>query len=335
MTLLQSRDSNRLIDSFNRQLNYLRISVTDRCNLRCIYCSPKGIFYKHSHHVLSYEELLRIISVGVSLGVTKVRITGGEPLVRKGIGNFLYQLCQIQGLKDISLTTNGVFLLEHLESIQSAGIRRINISLDTLNPKKYLQITGKDFFHRVWDGIMAAHQMGFFPIKINTVALRGINDDELLDIARLSVEYPFHIRFIEYMPLGTVIDKSVSPLLADEIIEYLCARSPLLPISHDIMDGPAERYKFGDAKGEVGFIRPLSHHFCDSCNRLRLTATGKLRLCLLSDIEVDIKQYLRTGCTDTELAHILVQSTKLKPQRHTLDVSNHIPLKTQMNAIGG
>ena len=196
--------NSKLIDRCNRKLNYLRISITDRCNLKCIYCVPYDFIPKLPHkEILSYEEILHIVRISVRLGISKVRITGGEPLVRKGVYDFLEQLTKIQGLLDISLTTNGVLLKDNINKIKSAGIKRINISLDTLNRKKFRQITGYDFFNRIWEGIELAQKMGFDPIKINVVPLKGVNYDELLDIAALSIAYPFHIRFIEYMPMGS------------------------------------------------------------------------------------------------------------------------------------
>ena len=193
----------KLIDAYNRRLNYLRISITDRCNLKCIYCVPKDFIPRLPHdEILRYEEILRIVNVGVDLGITKVRVTGGEPLVRKGVYDFLGQLTRIKGLTDVALTTNGIFLKENIEKIKSANIKRINISLDTLDREKYAKTTGLDKFQQVWQGIELAHKSGFDPIKINVVALRGINEDELTSFARLSLSHPVHIRFIEYLPIG-------------------------------------------------------------------------------------------------------------------------------------
>ena len=193
----------KLIDPCNRHLNYLRISITDRCNLKCIYCVPRDHITRLSHaEILTYEEILRLVKVGIQLGISKVRVTGGEPLVRKGVYKFLSDLRRISGLADLSLTTNGVALRDNLEKIKSSGIKRINISLDTLKRQKFAEITGLDLFDQVWQGIERARKMGFHPIKINVVALNGVNDDELVDMAHLSIEYPFHVRFIEYMPIG-------------------------------------------------------------------------------------------------------------------------------------
>lgn len=328
--------NSKLIDRCDRKLNYLRISITDRCNLRCIYCVPYDFIPKIAHkEILSYEEILRIVRISVRLGISKIRITGGEPLVRKGVYNFLEQLTKIQGLLDISLTTNGVLLKDNINKIRSAGIKRINISLDTLNRKKFRQITGYDFFNQIWEGIVLAQKMGFDPIKINVVPLKGVNDDELLDIAALSIEYPFHIRFIEYMPMGTNNMEIDRHLLAPEIKKRINQLGKLIPIEKSINDGPAERFKFESARGEIGFIRPISQHFCNTCNRLRLTASGQLRPCLMSDVQIDLKTPLRKECSDGKLAEVFLQAVRQKPSEHNLSIGHPAIVSAQMCAIGG
>jgi len=328
----------KLIDPCNRHLNYLRISITDRCNLNCIYCVPRDLITRLAHdEILTYEEILRLVKIGIRLGISKVRVTGGEPLVRKGVYAFLSELSRISGLADLSLTTNGVALKDNLEKIKSAGIKRINISLDTLKRKKFEQITGLDLFDQVWQGIEKARVMGFHPIKINIVALNGVNDDELIDMAHLSVEYPFHIRFIEYMPIGDSQMGNGPLLLAPEIKRRISELGKLIPVSNSINDGPAQRYRFEGALGEVGFIHALSHHFCDSCNRLRLTASGQLRPCLLSDHQEDIKGPLRAGCSDDDLAEVFLRAVRHKPSDHNLAIGNssRVSVCGQMRAIGG
>jgi len=326
----------KLIDKYNRHLNYLRISITDRCNLNCMYCMPPGFIPRLPHNeILRYEEIIRIIKVGISLGISKVRITGGEPLVRKGVYDFLEQLADMDGLRDIALTTNGVSLKDNIEKIKAAGIKRINISLDTLSRNKYKEITGHDRFDQVWEGIQLAHKNGFDPIKLNMVALSGMNDDELSDFARLSFSYPFHIRFIEYMPIGKSRMKYGPLLLVPEIKKRISTIGKLVPVKNSINDGPAERYKFEGAKGEIGFIGALSHHFCNRCNRLRLTASGQLRPCLLSDQHEDLKSPLRKGCSDEELAEIFLAAVRHKPSDHNLSISNPAKVLSQMSSIGG
>jgi len=326
----------KLIDPCNRHLNYLRISITDRCNLKCLYCVPRDKITRLAHaDILTYEEILRLVKIGVKLGITKLRVTGGEPLVRKGVYGFLNELSRIQGLADLSLTTNGVALKENLAKIKSAGINRVNISLDTLKRHKFHEITGLDLFDQVWQGIEMARDMGFYPIKLNIVALNGINDDELKDMALLSFDNPFHIRFIEYMPIGESQMGNGPLLLAPEIKKRISELGHLIPVRNSVNDGPAQRYRFEGAMGEVGFIHALSHHFCDRCNRLRLTASGKLRPCLLSDRHEDIKGPLRAGSSDEELAEIFLKAVRHKPSDHNLAVGNPSRVCGQMHAIGG
>ena len=301
----------KLIDPYNRHLNYLRISITDRCNLKCIYCVPRDLIPRLSHDdILTYEEILRLVRIGIKLGISKIRVTGGEPLVRKGVYGFLSDLSRLDGLADLSLTTNGVSLKANLKKIKAAGINRINISLDTLNRAKFERITGFNLFDQVWQGIEMALEMGFHPIKLNIVALNGTNDDELTDMARLSFDYPLHIRFIEYMPIGESQIGNGPLLLAPEIKKRISVLGSLIPVNNTIDDGPAQRYHFEGAAGEIGFIHALSHHFCDRCNRLRLTARGRLRPCLLSDHHEDVKEVMRSGGTDEEL---MEEMNKLSP----------------------
>ena len=326
-----------LIDQHNRSLNYLRISITDRCNLRCLYCIPQDGINKLRHKdVLTYEEIFRLVRITVNLGVDKIRLTGGEPLLRQGIFEFLPRLTALSELRDVSLTTNGIFLKDNLEKIRTSGIKRINISLDTLNRQKYEKITGYDGFQDVWDAIELAKKLNFQPIKINVVIIKGLNDDEIPDFARLSKQYPYHIRFIEYMPLRTT-DPDI-PL--QYIPNYLLKKQfgkigHIVPVRRAQYDGPVERFKFEGAIGEIGFISPLSHHFCPSCNRLRLTANGKIRPCLLSDQEIDLKGPMRSGASDDDLAQIFLMAAHNKPYAHHLTAEDPIPFPGQMSSIGG
>ena len=326
----------KLIDPCNRYLNYLRISITDRCNLRCIYCVPRELIPRLRHdEILTYEEILRLVRVGVKLGISKIRITGGEPLVRKGVYDFLAELSQVSGLTDLSLTTNAVALKDNLKKIKSAGIKRINISLDTINPKKFAKITGMDLFDQVWQGIEGALETGFDPIKINVVALNGVNDEELIDMAQLSLDYPFHVRFIEYMPIGQSQMGNGPLLLAPEIKKRISVLGRLIPVSNSAGDGPAQRYRFDGAPGEIGFIHAMSQHFCDRCNRLRLTARGQLRPCLLSDHHEDVRGPMRDGCSDDQLAELFLKAVRHKPSDHNLALENPTRVCGQMNSIGG
>jgi cyclic pyranopterin phosphate synthase len=268
------------------------------------------------------------------MGITKIRVTGGEPLARKGCCDFLENLSTIEGLEDISLTTNGVMIKQHIDRISAAGIKRLNISLDTLNPKKYQQITGHDVFKQVWEGIELALQKGFAPIKLNVVAISGVNDDELAQLAELSFKYPFHIRFIERMPIGTTSAPIAVPLLVPDIIKKVQILGDLIPIKKDTSDGPAMRYRFKDSMGEIGFISPVSKHFCKECNRLRLTADGHILTCLLSDICEDIKTPIRLGLLDNDLKAVFLKAVERKPLQHPEKLT-HLAQPEQMVSIGG
>ncbi len=325
-----------LRDRFNRRINYLRISLTDRCNLRCIYCVPPEGERKLRHKdILRYEELLRIARIAIKLGINKIRLTGGEPLVRKGVGEFIPMLTSLDGLDDVSLTTNGVLLRDNLAMLKSAGITRINVSLDSLKSLNFKYITRFDYFSKVWEGIEKARDMGFSPIKLNIVTMRGINDNEVLDFGRLAIEQPFHIRFIECMPIG--LQSNTSAFISNAEVEKLLVDrfGPLVSVSPEKNDGPATRFRFEDGKGEIGFISAISHSFCHTCNRIRLTADGKLLPCLLSDSEVDLKGPLRRGCLDEELIEVFLEAVNSKPQHHLLQGENHQKVHRKMCSVGG
>lgn len=327
----------RLIDNCNRHLNYLRVSITDRCNLRCSYCMPEGRIERLQHpEILRYEEILRVVRVGVALGISKIRVTGGEPLVRKGVYDFLSDLTRIEQLKDVSLTTNAMLLADNIDRIYTAGIRRINISLDTLKRERFRKITGFDGFEQVWQGIWAAMDRGFSPIKLNVVALKGINEDELVDMAALSFKYPIHIRFIEQMPIGMTHPVPGTPLLAPIIKQRISTLGRLYPVEKSALDGPAQRYRFEGAIGEIGFIPAMSQHFCERCNRLRLTASGQLRPCLLSDQQQDLKGPLRAGCSDADIEGVFMAAVRQKPCDHNLRLDEDTGrVDGQMSSIGG
>jgi cyclic pyranopterin phosphate synthase len=285
---------------------------------------------------LSFEEILKAIQAATEAGIRKVRLTGGEPLVRRNFMHLVESVCQLPSLEDVSITTNGVLLKERGKEILDAGIRRINFSLDTLDPVKYAKITGRDCFDDVWEGLKEAEAVGFSPIKINVVAIRGVNDDELLQLAKLSVEKPYHVRFIEYMPIGH--DNQWTPekyISSDEIKSKIESFGPLHKIPRLTDDGPAKRYRFESAKGEIGFISALSHHFCPGCNRLRLTADGKLRPCLFAEDEVDIKTPLRSGCSQEDLKCLFQQAIAKKPKGHHDKISQRVQCLRPMSAIGG
>jgi len=325
-----------LVDRFNRRIDYLRVSITDRCNLRCIYCMPPYGESKLKHkEILRYEELLRIVRIGIKLGIKKIRLTGGEPLVRKGVQEFIPMLTALKGLDDVSLTTNGVYLKDNLEMLKAAGIKRINVSLDSLKKINFQLITRFDYFNKVWEGIEKARDMGFYPIKLNIVIMKGINDNEILDFGRLAIEQPYYIRFIECMPIGLQAN-SMAFISNSEIEKALVDKfGPLIPVSPGQNDGPARRYRFEGSKGEIGFISAISHSFCQDCNRLRLTANGMILPCLLSKGEVNFKDPLRIGCLDEELIEVFLKAVDLKPKCHSLNLDNHQKVQRKMCSIGG
>jgi len=311
---------NKLIDFHNRRINYLRISITDRCNLRCHYCMPKEGVSQFGHsEILRYEEILRLSVLALKKGITKIRITGGEPLVRKDAVQLVHQLSRLSGLQDLSITTNGILLEEFAPALFQAGLTRVNVSMDSLGPEKYRQITRGGDLSRVWAGIKAARFAGISPIKINVVVIAGFNDLEILEFARLTMKDPYQVRFIEFMPLGDSNEWSPERCLSTgEIKRRIEASSPLIPLENGTNDhdGPARLFKFPGAAGEIGFISPISDHFCNSCNRLRLTADGKLKTCLFSEQETDLKYLLRSGCHDEELERKLDEAISTKPLRH-------------------
>jgi cyclic pyranopterin phosphate synthase len=327
-----------LIDMHKRRIDYLRISVTDRCNLSCVYCKPKRDLKMLSHaDILTYEEILRLVSVAVPLGISRVRVTGGEPLARRGVVDFLSALKRIDGLDDISLTTNGVFLADMAEDLARSGMPRLNISLDSLDAKKFLQITGSDSWKEVWRGIDRAEELGFFPLKLNMVPVKGLNDDEIADFARLTIDRRLHVRFIEFMPIGSTDRWSRDSCVSSEEARSIIEREfgTLLPISSGNSGGPSSNFTVPGAKGIIGFISPITRHFCDSCRRLRLTADGKIRPCLLSDTEIDIKSPLRGGCSDRELERLLKLSLEIKPERHYINDASDKCFQRTMSKIGG
>jgi len=322
-----------LSDSFQRPIDYLRISVTDRCNLRCIYCMPaEGINLFSHEDILSYEEIYRIATAAAELGIKKVRITGGEPLVRIGLSGLLRMLAQINTIDDIALTTNGTLLSQYADELKAAGLRRVNISLDTLKPDKFRLITRGGKLDDVLAGIDAAAAAGLNPIKINVVVMAGINDDELIDLARKTVDEGWHVRFIERMPFNKEMASSTF-VSVNEIREHLAVLGELEPCTFK-GNGPARYYRLPRSKGTIGFITPISEHFCFQCNRLRLTADGKLRPCLLSEQEIDLRQPLRQGISAEELKKLIKRAVESKPRQHKL-AQGCVPQDRPFSQVGG
>lgn len=315
-------------DNFGRDLNYLRISITDRCNLRCLYCMPEdGVELLHHDEILSFEELYQIVKVFVELGVTKLRITGGEPLVRLGLVDFIRRISNFKELNDIALTTNGVLLDTMAEELYKSGLHRVNVSLDSLKESSYKLLTRGGTLQQTRRGIQKAIDVGL-KVKINVVVNKGINDDEVDDLISLAHLYDIDVRFIELMPIGTQVEYAYKHFVSnDSLIEI---RPYLIPIKASDPSSPARYYKIEGKKGTIGFISPLSCNFCSHCNRLRITPEGKLRPCLHSDLEIDLKELIRQG---KDIKPSIVLAYSIKPEKHLLD--EHKTILRQMSQIGG
>jgi cyclic pyranopterin phosphate synthase len=323
-----------MIDSFQRNINYLRLSVTDRCNLRCHYCMPAtGVVPKRRQEILSYEELCKIAKAAIALGIEKIRVTGGEPLVRKGIVGFLRQLSDIPGLRQLVLTTNGLLLEEMAEDLLAAGVQRVNVSLDSLKPETFYQITRGGELARTLAGIAAAQRCGL-QVKINAVVMRGINDMELNDFAMLTLDQSLSVRFIEYMP--TVKDDNWRRYLVPgrEIVERIGEMYSLQIEPQARLSGPSRDYRIDGAVGTVGVITPVHEHFCHECNRIRVTASGQLKTCLFANHGLDLKPYLNTeDCSD--LTDVLRRVVQGKPERHHLGDAHFVQESIAMSSVGG
>ena len=314
-----------LSDSFQRPINYLRISVTDRCNLRCVYCMPpEGIALMSHYDILSYEEIFTLVKAAAELGINKVRLTGGEPLVRAGLPDLVRMLADIETIDDISLTTNGTLLAKYAADLKDAGLMRVNVSLDSLQPERFRQITRCGDLEDTLQGIEAAGAAGLNPVKINMVVMAGVNDDELPDFARKTIDDGWHVRFIEQMPVNGEEPVASRLFSVSEMRKRIESLGKLEPWKTDVGNGPARYFRLPGAKGTIGFITPVTEHFCYQCNRLRLTADGKLRLCLLNEDEIDLKEPLRSGASVAELKTLIENAIAKKPQGHHLvPGSNH------------
>ncbi len=321
-----------LLDSFQRGINYLRVSVTDRCNLRCIYCmSPEGVPWMPHSEILSYEEISAIVRIAAELGINKVRLTGGEPLIRAELPELIRMLSEVKGIDDISLTTNGTLLKKYAMELKQAGLKRVNISLDTFKSDRFRYITRCGELNDVLDGINAAMSADLHPLKINMVVMRGINDDEVLDFARMTYKQGWHVRFIELMPFTEIAE--VVP--SNELRQRMMSVGSLEPCSSAIGNGPARYYRLPGARGTIGFISPITEPFCSDCNRLRLTSDGRLCPCLLSDEGVDLKQPLRSNVSPEEIKRLILKAVALKPERHHLCEDVPISIKRRMSQAGG
>ncbi len=328
-----------LIDRFGRQITYLRVSVTDRCNYRCVYCMPSaGIQWKPHEEILRYEEIYEVVRLAATLGVREVRLTGGEPLIRAGLPALVGMLSNIPGIEDISLTTNGLLLEKSAADLAEAGLKRLNISLDTLDPQRYASITRGGDFSRVWRGIQAAELAGISLIKLNMVVMRGVNDSEIVEMARLTLEHPWVVRYIELMPIqnqnpwGDRFPPPAEAFISVEEILHRLSPLGLEPVNSTNGRGPAQEFRLPGSVGKIGFISPLSEGmFCKRCNRLRLTADGNLRPCLMSELEVPLRDALRRGEDILPLIH---RAVALKPASHSL-ARQQTPNGRSMAQIGG
>src|SRR5271157_2871170 len=324
------------IDRFGRNLHYLRISLTDRCNLRCVYCMPEHVSFRPLAEMMQDEELFLLVRLFATLGFDKIRLTGGEPTVRAHIVDVVREVAAIAGIRSLSMTTNGLLLSKLARPLKEAGLQRVNVSVDTLNPARFKELTRWGALDKVWDGILEAETAGLTPIKINSVVVRGMNDCDVVEMARLTYEHPWQVRFIEMMPFAGATELQRSQVItAKEIQQQICSSlGPLLPVHEGELDGEARIYRLSGALGEVGFISSVSLPFCASCSRARLTADGKLRLCLLREKELDLLTPLRHGASLEDLRRLIVESIWQKPWGHGL-AEGEVPLNRMMSEIGG
>jgi cyclic pyranopterin phosphate synthase len=326
-----------LIDGFSRPITYLRVSVTDKCNLRCVYCMPEsGLPWLRRDEILSYEEIAQIVTAAASVGVRSIRLTGGEPLVRRDLSRLVAAISAIPGIDDVALSTNGLLLKDQIAELAAAGLRRINLSLDTLRPERFETIARRPGLELVLEGLDAAIDAGLMPVKINCVVMRGQNDDEITEFAALTRDRPVFVRFIEVMPVhenvGLQRDAYVS---STEVLERIAAIEELVPHVGPAGNGPARYFAFPGAPGAIGVISPLSHDYCDRCNRVRLTADGRLRLCLFGDHALDLRTPLRAGAPGEELAALMRSAMLIKPARHHLRLGETSSRMRAFSEIGG
>jgi len=317
-------------DLYGRKINYMRLSITDLCNLRCVYCMPEEGVEKRPHKKnLSFEEMIGLVNAGVALGIDKIRLTGGEPLVRHGIVGLVKEIGQIEGIKDLTMTTNGILLAKYAKDLKAAGLNRVNISLDTFDPEKYHKITRWGHVEDVFAGIEAAKEAGLNPIKINVVLINGFNDDEIETFVNYTRENKVDVRFIELMPLGQSPGFAENKYISND--EVLKRMPELKPIAQREKSSPAEYYRLPGAKGRIGLINPISKHFCKECNRIRVTTDGKIKPCLHSNQEIDVLALRKEGMTYEE---ILLKAIEEKPEKHHIN-ENEKQLLRNMNEIGG
>jgi cyclic pyranopterin phosphate synthase len=336
LPLLTDAPRPSLVDTFGRIHNNLRISVTDRCNLRCTYCMPEEVVFLDRAELLTFEEITRFVRVVAPLGVDKLRLTGGEPLMRRDLPRLVEMLVKVPGIRDVGLTTNGLLLDQHAQALHDAGLRRINVSLDTLDAGRFRELTRRDGLEKVLDGIAAAKRAGFNPVKVNAVPIRGVNEQDVVPLARFAREHGLEMRFIEYMPIGAEAWEREKVYFAHEMLEAIEREvAPLAPAKDYDPRAPAMDFEYADGGGRVGMIASVSRPFCRSCNRVRLTADGKLRNCLFALDETDVKSLLRGGADETTIAEAVRRNVWVKWEGHEINTARFVKPQRTMHAIGG
>ena len=337
MTPTSKTSRPKLIDGMGRTIVNLRISVTDRCNFRCTYCMPAdNVEFMDRSNLLSFEEIQRVAQIVSRMGINRLRLTGGEPLMRKNLPVLIKMLNEIDGIDDIAMTTNAYFLKDQAQSLKDAGLKRLNVSLDALDPEKFRDVNRRDCLQSVLDGLDTARKVGFKSIKINAVAVRNFSETEIMGLIEMGRSEGFEIRFIEFMPLDSdKVWERDKVLFGHEIIDLIKENYELVPIDNSLEIGPASEYNFADGQGKVGIITAVSNPFCDHCNRIRMTADGKLRTCLFSTNETDLKKLIRTGATDENIIDSLNQAVLIKEPGHKINLDDFERPTRAMHAIGG
>ena len=337
MTTTPETSRPKLIDGMGRTIVNLRISVTDRCNFRCTYCMPAdNVEFMDRSNLLSFEEIQRVAQIVSRMGINRLRLTGGEPLMRKNLPVLIKMLNEVDGIDDIAMTTNAYFLKDQAQSLKDAGLKRLNVSLDALDPEKFRDVNRRDCLQSVLDGLDTARKVGFKSIKINAVAVRNFSETEIMSLIEMGRSDGFEIRFIEFMPLDSdKVWERDKVLFGHEIVNMIKDNYELVPIDNSLEIGPASEYNFADGKGKIGIITAVSNPFCDHCNRIRMTADGKLRTCLFSTKETNLKELIRSGATDETIIETLKQAVLVKEPGHKINLDDFERPTRAMHAIGG
>jgi len=327
----------KLVDGMGRTIVNLRISVTDRCNFRCTYCMPAdNVEFMPRDKLLTFEEITRIARIGAGMGIKRLRLTGGEPLMRKDLPTLISMLTQIEGIDDVAMTTNAFFLKEHAKALKEAGLKRLNISLDALDPEKFRDVNRRDCLKEVLEGMRVSAEVGFKSIKVNAVAMKNFSETEIMRLIEMGRSDGFEIRFIEFMPLDSdQMWERDKVLFGHEILDIIRKKYELIPIENSLEIGPASEYNFADGKGRIGIITAVSNPFCDHCNRIRMTANGKLRTCLFSTDETDLKELIRGNASDEDIVKAIKDAVLVKEPGHKINLDDFERPQRAMHAIGG